>query len=153
MTPTPCRANNGKPAAIHALNLSGRVVMIGDGWNDAEVKIAGAADAFYAFTEVARRAPVVEVADAEAASLDEVLHAEGLVGRWSFPRSRMKMLLLENIHPAAVERLEEAGYSVETQKGRAGRRRPDRRHQGRSRAGHPLKDHGVRAGCWKRPTG
>ncbi|WP_369814895.1 phosphoglycerate dehydrogenase [Brevundimonas sp. Leaf168] len=46
-----------------------------------------------------------------------MLHAEGLVGRWSFPRSRMKMLLLENIHPAAVERLEEAGYSVETQKG------------------------------------
>ncbi|WP_410469663.1 phosphoglycerate dehydrogenase [Brevundimonas nasdae] len=29
----------------------------------------------------------------------------------------MKMLLLENIHPAAVERLEEAGYSVVTQKG------------------------------------
>ncbi|WP_240893660.1 phosphoglycerate dehydrogenase [Brevundimonas sp. 'scallop'] len=29
----------------------------------------------------------------------------------------MKMLLLENIHPAAVERLEEAGYSVETEKG------------------------------------
>jgi D-3-phosphoglycerate dehydrogenase len=108
---------NGKPAAIHALNLSGRVVMIGDGWNDAEVKIAGAADAFYAFTEIARRAPVVEAADSEAASLDEVLHAEGLVGRWSFPRSRMKMLLLENIHPAAVERLEEAGYSVETVKG------------------------------------
>lgn len=108
---------NGKPTAIHGLNLSGRVVMVGDGWNDAEVKIAGAADAFYAFTEVVRRAPVVQVADAEAASLDEVLHAEGLVGRWSFPRSRMKMLLLENIHPAAVERLEEAGYSVETQKG------------------------------------
>ena len=108
---------NGKPAAIHALNLSGRVVMVGDGWNDAEVKLAGAADAFYAFTEVARRAPVVEAADAEAASLDEVLHAEGLTGRWSFPRSRMKMLLLENIHPAAVERLEEAGYSVETVKG------------------------------------
>ncbi|WP_365833555.1 phosphoglycerate dehydrogenase [Brevundimonas sp.] len=40
-----------------------------------------------------------------------------MVGRWSFPRSRMKMLLLENIHPTAVERLEEAGYSVETVKG------------------------------------
>ena len=108
---------NGKPRAIDALNLTGRVVMVGDGWNDAEVKLAGAADVFYAFTEVARRAPVVEAADAEAASLDEVLHAEGLAGRWSFPRSRMKMLLLENIHPAAVERLEEAGYSVETVKG------------------------------------
>ena len=113
----PLSQADGKPAVIHAQKLSGRVVMVGDGWNDAEVKLAGAADVFYAFTEVARRAPVVEVADAEAASLDEVLHAEGLVGRWSFPRSRMKMLLLENIHPAAVERLEEAGYSVETVKG------------------------------------
>lgn len=26
---------DGKPAVIHALNLSGRVVMVGDGWNDA----------------------------------------------------------------------------------------------------------------------
>ena len=108
---------DGKPQVIHGLGLSGRVVMVGDGWNDAEVKLAGAADAFYAFTEVVRRAAVVEIADAEAASLDEVLHAEGLVGRWSFPRSRMKMLLLENIHPAAVERLSEAGYAVETVKG------------------------------------
>ncbi|WP_347342365.1 MULTISPECIES: phosphoglycerate dehydrogenase [Brevundimonas] len=40
-----------------------------------------------------------------------------MAGRWSFPRSRMRMLLLENIHPAAVERLEEAGYTVETMKG------------------------------------
>lgn len=113
----PLSRAEGKPRAIHGLNLTGRVVMVGDGWNDAEVKLAGAADAFYAFTEVVRRAPVVEAADAEAASLDEVLHAEGLAGRWSFPRSRMKMLLLENIHPAAVERLEEAGYTVETMKG------------------------------------
>ncbi|WP_348637157.1 phosphoglycerate dehydrogenase [Brevundimonas sp. NIBR11] len=40
-----------------------------------------------------------------------------MAGRWSYPRSRIRMLLLENIHPAAVERLEEAGYSVETMKG------------------------------------
>ena len=113
----PLSEADGKPAVIHGLNLPGRVVMVGDGWNDAEVKLAGAADVFYAFTEVVRRDRVVKVADAEAASLDEVLHAEGLAGRWSFPRSRMKILLLENIHPAAVERLEEAGYSVETQKG------------------------------------
>lgn len=108
---------DGKPAVIHGLKLTGRVVMVGDGWNDAEVKLAGAADVFYAFTEIVRRPTVVEAADAEAASLDEVLHAEGLGGRWSFPRSRMRMLLLENIHPAAVQRLEEAGYSVETRKG------------------------------------
>ncbi|WP_114816856.1 phosphoglycerate dehydrogenase [Brevundimonas bullata] len=113
----PLSRDNGKPEVIKALNLTGPVVMVGDGWTDAEVKLAGAADRFYAFTEVVSRAKVIEVADAVAASLDEVLFAEGVSGRWSYPRNRIKMLLLENIHPAAVERLEEAGYSVETMKG------------------------------------
>jgi D-3-phosphoglycerate dehydrogenase len=113
----PLSRDNGKPELIKALNLTGPVVMVGDGWTDAEVKLAGAADRFYAFTEVISRPKVIEVADATAASLDEVLFAEGVSGRWSYPRSRIRMLLLENIHPAAVERLEEAGYSVETMKG------------------------------------
>ncbi len=113
----PLSHENGKPTVIKALGLKGPVVMVGDGWNDAEVKLGGAADRFYAFTEIARRDKVVAVADGEAKSIDEFLHAEGLAGRWSYPRSRIRMLLLENIHPAAVERLEEAGYSVETIKG------------------------------------
>ena len=108
---------DGKPQVIRALNLTGPVVMIGDGWTDAEVKLGGAADRFYAFTEVVRRERVVGAADAEAGSIDELLFAEGLMGRWSYPRSRIKMLLLENIHPAAVERLTDEGYSVETMKG------------------------------------
>lgn len=108
---------DGKPKVIKALGLEGPVVMVGDGWNDAEVKLAGAADRFYAFTEIARREPVVAAADAEAASMDELLFAEGFMGRWSYPRSRIRMLLLENIHPAAVERLTDEGYSVETMKG------------------------------------
>lgn len=113
----PLSRDNGKPEVIKALNLAGPVVMVGDGWTDAEVKIQGAADRFYAFTEIERRPRVMEVADAVAASLDEVLYAEGVAGRWSYPRNRIRMLLLENVHPAAVERLEEAGYTVETMKG------------------------------------
>ncbi len=113
----PLSYDNGKPKVIEALGLARPIVMVGDGWNDAEVKLAGAADRFYAFTEIARRDKVVAVADAEAPSMDELLHAEGMAGRWSYPRSRIRMLLLENIHPAAVERLQEAGYSVETLKG------------------------------------
>ena len=113
----PLSRENGKPEVIKALNLTGPVIMVGDGWTDAEVKLAGAASRFYAFTEVVSRPKVIEVADATAASLDEVLFAEGVAGRWSYPRNRIRMLLLENIHPAAVERLEEAGYSVETLKG------------------------------------
>lgn len=113
----PLSRDNGKPEVITALNLEGPVVMVGDGWTDAEVKLKGAADRFYAFTEIVSRPKVVEVADGVAASLDEVLYAEGVAGRWSYPRNRIRMLLLENVHPAAVERLEEAGYTVETMKG------------------------------------
>lgn len=113
----PLSRAGGKAEAVRALGLEGPVVMVGDGWNDAEVKLAGAADRFYAFTEIARRASVVAAADAEAGSLDEFLHAEGLTGRFSYPRSRMKILLLEAVHPAAVARFTEAGYAVETVKG------------------------------------
>lgn len=113
----PLARENGKPTVINSLNLERPIVMIGDGWNDAEVKLSGAADRFYAFTEIVARPKVVEVADAVASSMDELLHAEGVPGRWSYPRNRIKMLLLENVHPAAVERLEEAGYSVTTMKG------------------------------------
>ena len=116
----PLSRAGGKAEAIAALNLPHPVVMVGDGWTDAGVKQAGAADRFYAFTEIVRRDPVVAVADAEVRSLDELLHLEGLTGRWSYPRSRMRMLLLENVHPAAVERLQDAGYQVETVKGALG---------------------------------
>ncbi|MEG2498493.1 MAG: phosphoglycerate dehydrogenase, partial [Brevundimonas sp.] len=113
----PLARENGKPTVINSLNLQRPIVIVGDGWNDAEVKLSGAADRFYAFTEIVARPKVVEVADAVSSSMDELLFAEGVSGRWSYPRNRIKMLLLENIHPAAVERLEEAGYSVETLKG------------------------------------
>jgi D-3-phosphoglycerate dehydrogenase len=116
----PLSRAGGKAVALKALGLARPVVMVGDGWTDAEVKQAGAADRFYAFTEIVRRPKVVAAADAAVGSLDELLHLEGLTGRWSYPRSRMRMLLLENIHPAAVQRLEDAGYQVETVKGALG---------------------------------
>lgn len=112
----PLSREGGKAEAVRALELDGPVVMVGDGWSDAQVRQAGLADRFYAFTEVVRRPSVVAGADAEVRALDEVLHAEGLAGRWSFPRSRMKVLLLENVHPLAVERMREEGYTVETER-------------------------------------
>ena len=113
----PLSQAGGKPTLIRSLDLPGPVVMIGDGWTDAEVKLEGGADRFHAFTEIVRRDRVVAAADTEAPSMDEFLHTEGLAGRWSYPRGRIRILLLENIHPAAVERLEEAGYTVESLKG------------------------------------
>ena len=116
----PLSEAGGKARVIDALGLPRPLAMVGDGWTDAEVRQAGSADRFYAFTEVVRRARVAEAADAEVASIDELLHAEGLAGRWSYPRSRMRILLLENVHPAAVARLRDEGYSVETVSGALG---------------------------------
>lgn len=108
---------DGKLAAVQALNLSGPVVVIGDGWGDFRIREAGLADRFWAFTEIVARPRVVERADGVAASLDEVLHAEGFAARFSYPRGRMKVLLLENVHPKAAERLRAEGYAVETASG------------------------------------
>ena len=113
----PLSKDGGKIEAVRGLNLDGEVVVVGDGWTDYEIRQAGAADRFYAFTETANRERVTAAADHVAASFDEVLHNEGLAGRWSYPRSRMKVLLLENIHEDAVQRFRDEGYDVETVKG------------------------------------
>ncbi len=119
----PLSQDGGKATALQGLNMAGAVAMVGDGWTDFEVFKGGAADRFYAFTENVARPKVVQAAkdggDAThvAASFDEVLHAEGYQGRYSFPRSKMKVLLLENIHPDAVRRFREEGYDVSTVKG------------------------------------
>ncbi|WP_255606625.1 phosphoglycerate dehydrogenase [Asticcacaulis sp. AND118] len=119
----PLSKDGGKIVALRSwADLSGAIVMVGDGWTDYEVFQGGAADRFYAFTENVSREKVVAAttgseATQVAASFDEVLHNEGYEGRYSFPRSRMKMLLLENVHPVAIQHFRDEGYDVSTLKG------------------------------------
>ena len=114
---SPLARDRGKVEAVRALGLAGPVVMVGDGWTDFEVRAAGAADRFHAFVENVARARVVDAADCVSASWDEVLHREGLPGRFSYPRSRMKVLLLEAIHPDAAARFRDEGYDVTVEPG------------------------------------
>ncbi|MFT4089925.1 MAG: phosphoglycerate dehydrogenase [Asticcacaulis sp.] len=121
-TENPLSKDGGKIEALRSWGLSGPVVMVGDGWTDYEVFAGGAVDRFYAFTENVTRQKVVDATRASeatqvVASFDEVLHLEGYEGRYSFPRSRMKMLLLENVHPVAVQHFRDEGYDVTTVKG------------------------------------
>ena len=62
-----------KPRAVRALGLAGRVIAVGDGITDWEIRDAGVADEFIAFTETVARAPVVERADHVAAEFGSVL--------------------------------------------------------------------------------
>ena len=116
-TNNPLSKDGGKIDSVRSLGLKGRIVVVGDGWTDFEIRQAGAAHSFHAFTENVSRARVIDAADHISASWDEVLHAEGLAGRWSYPRSRIKVLLLENVHPAAADRFRDEGYDVKIEKG------------------------------------
>ena len=109
----PLSGNNGKVETIKRLDLQGDIYVIGDGYSDYQVRAAGLANKFYAFTENIERDAVLEKADHVAPSLDEFLYLNKMNTAISYPKNRIKVLLLENIHPHAVDKLREEGYQVE----------------------------------------
>jgi D-3-phosphoglycerate dehydrogenase / 2-oxoglutarate reductase len=105
--------NGGKSETIKRLNLQGDIYVIGDGYTDYEIKAAGLANKFYAFTENVKRAKVTSKADHIAPSLDEILYVNKMNKKFSYPKSRINVLLLENVHPVGVELMKQEGYNVE----------------------------------------
>ena len=109
----PLSKNNGKAETIRRVNLEGDIYVIGDGYTDYEIKASGLANKFYAFTENVSRPRVIKEADHIAPSLDEILFINNLNTKFSYPKSRIKVLLLENVHPIGIELFKEEGYQVE----------------------------------------
>jgi D-3-phosphoglycerate dehydrogenase len=109
--------NKGKALKIQSLNLNGEVVMIGDGYTDYETKKYGVVHQFYAYTENVKRQVVIDVAEKVAPSLDEILYDLSMKASVSYPKNRINVLLLENVHPDAVATFEREGYNVKTLKG------------------------------------
>ena len=113
-TENPLSANNGKVEQIKRLNLPGDVYVIGDGYTDYEIKHSGLANKFYAFTENVGRENIIDKADHITPSLDEFLYLNKLNTAISYPKNRINVLLLENIHPIALELMKAEGFNVET---------------------------------------
>ena len=109
--------NNGKANQLKKLDIAGDVYVIGDGYTDYEIKAAGMANSFYAFTENVSRNNVLEKADHITPNLDEFLFLHKMVRAHSYPKHRIKVLLLENVHPMAEKLLKEEGYNVEVHPG------------------------------------
>jgi D-3-phosphoglycerate dehydrogenase len=109
--------DGGKIKLLQSLNLEGDVYAIGDGYTDYELKKSGLANRFYAFTENVERPRVTAVADHIATSFDDFLYDNKFTRSQSYPKSRIKVLLLENVHPAALRAFEEQGFNVEFVKG------------------------------------
>jgi D-3-phosphoglycerate dehydrogenase len=113
----PLSTDRGKVKLIRDLKLEGDIYVIGDGYTDYEIRESGLANRFYAFTENVMRPKVIEKADHIAPSLDEFLYHNKLSRSQSYPKSRIKVLLLENVHPVAVKLFESEGFNVEILKG------------------------------------
>ena len=106
--------HNGKIQCLKDLNLEGEIQVIGDGYSDYVTREAGVADKFFAYTENVSRDKTTENADHVAPNLDEFLYVNKLPRNISYPKHRIKILLLENVHPDAFQKLSKDGFTVET---------------------------------------
>ncbi len=109
----PLSQSGGKIKAVKSLNLKGDIYIIGDGYTDYEVKKMGAAKRFVAFTENVKREIVLQSADKIAPSFDEFLYSHKLPMTISYPKNRIKVLLVENIDKRALQIFKNEGYQVE----------------------------------------
>ncbi|WP_339710220.1 phosphoglycerate dehydrogenase [uncultured Kriegella sp.] len=105
--------HNGKIQCLRDLNLDGEVQVIGDGYSDYVMREAGIAHKFFAYTENVHREKAASNADHVTPNLDEFLFVNDLPRNISYPKNRIKILLLENVHPAAFDNLSQDGFSVE----------------------------------------
>ena len=110
----PLSKHNGKIECLQNMNLEGEIQVIGDGYSDAVTKEAGVADTFFAYTENVSRDKTIANADHITPNLDEFLFVNKLPRNISYPKNRIKILLLENVHPDAFTRLSGDGFTVET---------------------------------------
>ena len=110
----PLSKHNGKIQCLKDMNLEGEIQVIGDGYSDYVTREAGIADKFFAYTENVSRIKTTENADHIAPNLDEFLYVNDLPRNISYPKNRIKILLLENVHPDAFKKLSKDGFSVET---------------------------------------
>ncbi|MGC1515013.1 MAG: phosphoglycerate dehydrogenase [Maribacter sp.] len=105
--------HNGKIDCLRQMNLEGEVQVIGDGYSDYVMREAGIADKFFAYTENVHREKAATHADYVTPNLDEFLFVNKLPRNISYPKNRIKVLLLENVHTDAFDNLSEDGFSVE----------------------------------------
>ncbi|MEM9934653.1 MAG: phosphoglycerate dehydrogenase, partial [Bacteroidota bacterium] len=105
--------SKGKSKTLAEMGLDGKIYVIGDAYTDYEMKESGVAHKFFAFTENVLRENILDKADHVLPSFDEFLYINKLPMSISYPKNRIKVLLLENIHLNAKKVFEQEGYQIE----------------------------------------
>ena len=104
--------SKGKSRTLKALNLPGESYVIGDSYTDYEMKEAGIAHKFFAFTENVLRENILEKADHITPSFDEFLYVNDMPSALSYPKNRIKVLLLDGVDMGAMDAFKGEGYEV-----------------------------------------
>lgn len=112
-TKNPLSKDQGKVSAVRSLSLDGEVVILGDGITDFQVKKEGAAQKFVYYAENVSRPAVHSRADSTVYNFDEFLSQTRIKKTLSFPKNKIKALLLENIDPSALNLFKAEGYQIE----------------------------------------
>ena len=113
-TKNPLSQDDGKVKLVKSFKLDGDIYVIGDGYTDYKLKELPTVKKFIAFTENIEREVVTNNADVVAQTFDEFLYKFDFPRSYSYPKSKIHVLLLENVHPVAQEIFSKEGYEVET---------------------------------------
>src|SRR5471030_2544112 len=108
----PLSQEGGKVKLLKKLNLPGEIFGIGDGHSDFQLKESGMIDTFFAFTENIERKAVAEKADHITPSFDEFLYLNNFPRAISYPKNRIKCLVVGKIADEALSYLRKEGYNI-----------------------------------------
>src|ERR1700760_1300481 len=108
----PLSQEGGKVKLLKELKLEGDIYGIGDGYSDFQLKESGMIKKFFAYTENIERKSVAEKADHIIPSFDEFLFINKLPRAISYPKNRIKCLVVGNIEDEALSQIRKEGYNI-----------------------------------------
>ncbi|RFZ81876.1 phosphoserine phosphatase [Mucilaginibacter terrenus] len=108
----PLSQEGGKVKLLREMNLQGDIYGIGDGYSDFQLKESGLIKKFFAFTENIERKSVAEKADHITPSFDEFLYINKLPRAISYPKNRIKCLVVGDIDDEALALVKKEGYNI-----------------------------------------
>jgi D-3-phosphoglycerate dehydrogenase len=108
----PLSQEGGKVKLLKELDLQGEIYGIGDGYSDFQLKESGMIKKFFAFTENIERKSVAEKADHITPSFDEFLYINKLPRAISYPKNRIKCLVVGDVEEEALAQMRKEGYNI-----------------------------------------
>ncbi|GAB2703751.1 hypothetical protein GCM10027037_32040 [Mucilaginibacter koreensis] len=108
----PLSQEGGKVKLLRELDLQGDIFGIGDGYSDFQLKESGIIKKFFAFTENIERKSVIEKADHITPSFDEFLYINRLPRAISYPKNRIKCLVVGHVGEEALQQMQKEGYNI-----------------------------------------